>query len=86
MVRRCSIAEAGDDLPTLVREAESGVRIELIREGQPVAAIIPFRDDDEDLGVIGDSLDHLFGCWSAQEEREFLQAIEVFEQVDEPLA
>lgn len=33
--------------------------------------------------VIGSSLDHLIGRWSAQDEREFLQAVEVFEQVDE---
>ena len=85
MVRRCSIVEAGDDLPMLVREAESGVRIELIRDGRSVAAIVPLFDDDQDLGVVGNSLDHLFGCWSVQEEQEFLQAIEVFERVDEPL-
>ncbi len=38
---------------------------------------------DEKGPVIGSSLDHLIGRWSAQDEREFLHAIEVFEQVDE---
>lgn len=40
---------------------------------------------DEEAPVIGSSLDHLIGCWSAQDEQEFLKAIEVFEQVDESL-
>jgi hypothetical protein len=33
--------------------------------------------------VIGNSLDHLFGTWSAEEEDEFLKAIEIFEGIDE---
>jgi hypothetical protein len=34
-------------------------------------------------GVIGNSLDHFIGIWSAEEADEFLKAIEVFEEVDE---
>jgi len=33
--------------------------------------------------TIGDSLDHFFGTWSAEEEAELLKATEVFEQIDE---
>jgi hypothetical protein len=44
-----------------------------------------FAADDQEPGAIGNSLDHLFGCWSAQEEQEFLQAIEVFEQIEDSL-
>ena len=40
---------------------------------------------DEEAPVIGNSLDHLIGRWSAQDEQDFLKAIEVFEQVDESL-
>ena len=32
--------------------------------------------------VVGDSLDHLIGKWSAEEEREFLEGIEPLEQID----
>ena len=31
---------------------------------------------------VGDSLDPLIGCWSAEEEHAFQRAIEVFETVD----
>lgn len=41
--------------------------------------------DQKGSDVVGRSLDHLFGCWSAQEEQEFLQAIEIFEQIEDPL-
>jgi hypothetical protein len=34
---------------------------------------------------IGHSLDHLMGTWSEDEEREFLEAIEPFGQIDEEL-
>ena len=33
---------------------------------------------------IGNSLDRFIGTWSAEEEAEFLQAIQIFEHVDEP--
>ena len=61
MVRRCSIAEAGDDLPTLVREAERGVRVELLREGRPVAAIVGVSSGEQPTA--GSE-----GFWSALQE------------------
>jgi hypothetical protein len=35
--------------------------------------------------VVGDSLDHLIGKWSEEEEKELLDTIQAFEQVDETL-
>ena len=32
--------------------------------------------------AVGDSLDDLIGCWSADEERVFRKAVEVFETID----
>jgi hypothetical protein len=32
--------------------------------------------------TVGDSLDHLIGKWSADEEREFLRSIAPLEQID----
>lgn len=32
--------------------------------------------------VVGDSLDHLIGKWSADESREFLKSIRSLEQID----
>lgn len=33
--------------------------------------------------VVGDSLDHLIGSWSEDEEQAILEALAVFEQVEE---
>lgn len=43
MDERRSIAEARKDLPTLVREAESGKTVELTRRGESVAVLIGQR-------------------------------------------
>lgn len=43
MPRRESIADARRELPTLVREAESGKAVELTRRGEPVAVLIGRR-------------------------------------------
>ena len=43
MARRESIADARRNLPSLVREAESGGAVELTRRGEPVAALIGRR-------------------------------------------
>ncbi len=43
MVKRYSIANARDQLPSLVHEAEEGRAIELTRRGVPVAALVSWR-------------------------------------------
>ena len=35
--------------------------------------------------AVGDSLDELIGCWTAEDEKDFLKSIEAFERVDEVL-
>jgi hypothetical protein len=35
--------------------------------------------------TIGDSLDDLIGCWSAEEEQVFQKAVEAFETIDPQL-
>ena len=40
MAKRQSIAEARNNLPSLVREVESGKSVELTRRGEPVAVLI----------------------------------------------
>jgi prevent-host-death family protein len=44
MPKRYSIAEARSRLPDIVDEAESGIDVELTRQGQPVAAVIAVRE------------------------------------------
>ncbi len=36
-------------------------------------------------GAIGNSLDRFIGIWSEEEAAEFLKAVEVFEEIDEPM-
>jgi prevent-host-death family protein len=38
--KRYSIAEARSSFPTLVREAEAGLEVELTRRGKPVAVLV----------------------------------------------
>ena len=44
MTEQHSIAEARQNLPTLVRSAENGAAIELTRRGKPVAVLIGQRE------------------------------------------
>jgi len=47
MVKRYSIAEARKHLPEVVHEAEEGARVEITREGAPVAVILGISPGDE---------------------------------------
>ena len=40
MTKKYSIAEARDNLPGVIHEAEGGVRVELTRRGKPVAVLL----------------------------------------------
>lgn len=46
MSRRHSITDARNNLPDLVRQAESGKPVELTRRGEPVAVLVGRRDYD----------------------------------------
>jgi prevent-host-death family protein len=68
-------AAAGEDV---VITSASGAAVRLValpQEGKPKPPT-PSK-------VIGHALDRFIGTWSAEQEAELLQAIEVFEQVDE---
>ena len=41
--------------------------------------------DQAGAALVGDALDSFIGCWSEEEEREFLRAVDVFETVDPEL-
>ena len=46
MSRRYSIADARNNLPELVRQAESGKPVELTRRGEPVAVLLGRKEYD----------------------------------------
>jgi prevent-host-death family protein len=83
-----SLPEAGERLEQLIEEATAGEDVVITTQGGAAVRLVALpRDHSTDVTrssqPIGHSLDWLIGTWSEEEEREFLQAIEVFEQVDE---
>lgn len=48
----------------------------LLREGAGLGR------DRSPAHIVGESLDHLIGSWSASDERVFRQAVDVFETID----
>ena len=44
MCHRYSIAEARTNLPTIVDQAEAGLRVELTRRGKAVAVVVSLRE------------------------------------------
>ncbi len=44
---RYTVADAKDHLPRLLREAESGVDVEVTRRGQPVAVVVGMERYDD---------------------------------------
>ncbi|HYX26253.1 MAG TPA: type II toxin-antitoxin system Phd/YefM family antitoxin [Thermoanaerobaculia bacterium] len=44
MVKTYSIAEARDNLTSVVQEAEEGTQVELTRQGKPVAVLVGVED------------------------------------------
>lgn len=66
MVKRYSISEAQDRLPGLVHEVEGGARVELTREGKPVAMILSVPESASGLEP------------GAESERDFWAAYEEF--------
>jgi antitoxin (DNA-binding transcriptional repressor) of toxin-antitoxin stability system len=91
-VIKVNLKEAQGDLEHLVDEAAGGEEVIITRGDGARFRIVPVpraaadvQDASARPGVIGNSLDHYMGIWSAEEADEFLKAIEVFEEIDESL-
>jgi len=87
---RVHLKEAEPDLGRLLDEAAAGE--DVVIEGAhgtavrlvPVPATPNGAEDEEDLRrPIGNALDRYIGTWTAEQEAEVLQAVEIFERVDE---
>ncbi len=72
-----------EELERKIRELADGEGISLnqavLRLLRTGAGISPRRNRN----VIGSALDELAGTWTAEQEREFLEAIRPFESIDE---
>jgi antitoxin (DNA-binding transcriptional repressor) of toxin-antitoxin stability system len=89
---KVNLKDAEGDLEHLVEEAAGGEEVILTRGDGARFRIVPLQPaaagpQESPAGprVIGSSLDHYMGLWSAEEADEFLKATEVFEEVDESL-
>lgn len=89
---KVNLKEAGGDLEHLVEEAAGGEEVIITRRDGARFRIVPLSPAEADAQepssqtkIIGNSLDHYMGLWSAEEADEFLKAIEVFEEIDESL-
>ena len=89
---KVNLKDAEGDLEHLVEEAAGGEEVILTRGDGARFRIVPLQptaaagqEAPAQPGVIGSSLDHYMGLWSAEEADEFLKATEVFEEIDESL-
>lgn len=90
---RVHFQEAEGHLAQLIEEAAAGQEVCITGQGNAVVRLVPLlRDREADRPgsrsgsggkTIGNRLDGFIGTWSAAEEAELLQAIEVFERIDE---
>jgi len=85
-----SLKEAEGQLSELIEEAAAGQEVVITKAGGPAVrlTLVPQPEEraqgsHESPKRVGHSLDRFIGTGSAEEEAEFLEAIEVFEQVDE---
>jgi antitoxin (DNA-binding transcriptional repressor) of toxin-antitoxin stability system len=89
-VIKVNLKEAEGDLEHLVEEAAGGEEVIITRGDGARFRIVPLQpaaaeSQEARARVIGNSLDHYMGLWSAEEADEFLKATEVFEEIDESL-
>ena len=83
MMKQLSLRGLDSELEKRIRETarKEGISlnkatIHLVRRGAGL------HRENPSAGVVGDSLDHLIGKWSAEESAKFLKSIEPLEQID----
>lgn len=82
------LQDAEGHLEQLIEEAAAGEEVVITSaSGSAVRLVaLPTGERSKPVAsskVIGHAMDHFIGTWSAEQAAELLQAIEVFEQVDE---
>jgi prevent-host-death family protein len=82
-VIKLSLKEAEGRLGRLIEEAAAGQEVVITSTGGRAVRLVPVLEETRTGKKVGYALDRFMGTWSAEEEAEFLKAIEVFEQVDE---
>ncbi|MFY9824791.1 MAG: hypothetical protein WAM82_25660 [Thermoanaerobaculia bacterium] len=69
----------------LIEEVGAGQEVIITGTGGSVGRLIPVPEAEQAVPTktIGHALDHFMGTWTAEQEAEFLQAVKIFERVDE---
>jgi antitoxin (DNA-binding transcriptional repressor) of toxin-antitoxin stability system len=84
---KMNLKEAEGNLDQLIEEAAAGQEVVITGTGGSTVRLVPLPKEEEarhrPAQTVGHALDRFMGTWSAEQEAELLQAIEVFEQVDE---
>jgi len=82
---RVSLQEAEEHLGELISEAVAGQDVVITSVNGPAVRLqlVPQSEiDEKPVKTIGHALDRFIGTWSAEQEAELLEAVEIFEQVD----
>jgi prevent-host-death family protein len=83
-VIKVSLKEAEGCLGRLIDEAAAGQEVVIVDAGGRAVRLVPIPQVEPRIAKkVGHALDRFMGTWTAEEEAEFLKAVEVFEQVDE---
>jgi prevent-host-death family protein len=82
------LKDAEGHLEKLIEEAAAGEQVVITSASGAAVRLVALPKEGESepptsSNVIGHALDRFIGTWSAEQEAELLQAIEVFEHVDE---
>ena len=84
---RVNFKEAEECLGTLIEEAAAGQDVVITGTGGSVVRLVPVpRGERAQLvstKTVGHALDRFLGTWTAEQEAELLQAVEIFERVDD---
>jgi antitoxin (DNA-binding transcriptional repressor) of toxin-antitoxin stability system len=84
---RINLKAAEGHLGDLIEEVAAGEEVVITSDGGPAVRLMLVLQEGQDARqptrVVGTTLDHFIGTWSAEQEAEVLKAIEIFEQVDE---
>lgn len=81
---KVSLKEAEGRLGRLIDKATAGQEVLIAGAGGRTVRLVPVPQEEPGTAKkVGHALDRFMGTWTAEEEAEFLKAVEVFEQVDE---
>jgi antitoxin (DNA-binding transcriptional repressor) of toxin-antitoxin stability system len=87
---KVSLEEAEGHLGQLIEEAAAGEEVVIMSSGGSSVRLMLVpqeeqkdREPSEPPKTVGHALDRFIGTWSVEQEAEVLEAVEIFEQVDE---